>query len=226
MKYYLLMISMLFVGISVYSQQRISWGVKGGFNSGISIIDKLSVDGEDVEYPESIYKIGITGNVFIRLNLKKMYVQMEPEAGIIRGAFSYKFINEYDKPSAAELSWELYSAGVSLPIGYHFIKKSHNEFNLFAGPKISKIFSSRNVFDVGSDTYSMDYKFIPYNYSLLCGIGVAISGLFFDFRYEFGLTSYIDNITYSSDINTKNPFGEITLKSRMNAMSFSLGIIF
>ena len=228
MKNLLLLISLLFIGVAVYpqTQKRINWGITGGFNSGICLIDKFSVDGENVDYPESIYKVGVTGNLFFRFNLDKWYFQAEPEVGLIRGAFDYNFINRYDKPDIAELSWELLSAGISMPVGYYFIKKASNEFNLFAGPKISKIIDSRNVFDIGNNSYSLDYNFKPFSYSVLCGFGAAVSALFFDFRYEFGLTNYIDNIVYSPLDRNDPPFGEMILKSRMNVMSFSIGIIF
>ena len=217
---------MLFAGASGYSQKRINWGLKAGFNSGICVIDRFSVDGADVEFPESIYKVGLTGSLFLRLSSDKLYIQAEPEYHLIRGAFTYNFINEYENPDIAELSWELHSAGISVPIGYYFIKKASNEFNLFAGPKISKIITSRNIFDRGNNSYSLDYKFKPFNYSVLFGFGVSVSGLFFDFRYEFGLTNYIDNISYSVSNTDETPFGEMILKSRMNTMGFSLGVVF
>jgi hypothetical protein len=164
--------------------------------------------------------------MFLRLNLKKMYIQTEAGYYFTRGSQEFKFIDDPGNENRADLNWELNSLGIPVLFGYHLVKEPPYGFNIYAGPKISKVFKSKNVFEIDENTYPLEYRFKPFNFSAVCGLGISISRLFIDFRYEFGITNYIDHITYSSPIDNENPFGEIVFKGRMNAMSFSMGFIF
>ncbi len=229
MKYCLLVLLTCFIYTSGYSQssnKTIDWGIKAGFNSGLCLIDEFSIDGQNIEHPENIFKVGITGSLFMRLNLNRLYIQTEGGYYFTRGGIDFEFTDRLGQNNMAELSWELNSVGIPVLLGYHLIKQPPYGFTIFAGPKISKIFSSKNTFEIDGNTYPLDYDFKPLNYSLVCGLGINISGLFFDFRYEFGLVNFIDKITYSSPSDKENPFGEIILKNRMNSMSFSMGYMF
>ncbi|MCL1943672.1 MAG: PorT family protein [Candidatus Azobacteroides sp.] len=229
MKDYWPVIALFFVGISVFAQdsnKRIDWGLKGGFNSGICLINDFSMDGKEIKHPENIYKVGLTGSLFMRVNLNKMYLQTEAGYYYTRGSLEFNFTDESENNNTVDLSWEFNSMGIPVLFGYHIIKVPPYGFNLYAGPKISKIIVAKKVFNVDHNTYPLNYDFKPHYPSLVCGFGVSISKLFFDFRYEFGLKNYLNGITYTSSSGSENPFGEMIMKGRMNAMSFSGGFIF
>jgi len=225
----ILLILGVFFSISVCGQDRdklIDWGVKGGFNSDICVIDELSFSGNRIDYTENTYRVGISGSAFIRLNIKKVYLQLESGYNFSRGGLDFVFMNEDNEKNPTNLSWEFNSLSAPLLIGYHIIKESPYGLNFFIGPKVTTIFEAKNNFKINTTNYPLNFDFKQFNYSMVCGVGLNISGLFFDFRYDFGLTPILNNITYSTPIDSKDPFGKIELKNRMNSIRFSLGYIF
>ena len=67
----------------------------------------------------------------------------------------------------------------------------------------------------------------PINISSVIGLGVNIANIFFDFRYEIGLTNISKSITYEKNIDGVI-FQEkgIFINRHRNVLSFSLGVIF
>lgn len=207
-------------------EKRIDWGIKGGFNSDICMIDNLNIDGSRIDYSENTYRVGVSVNVFLRLNIDKVYIQFEPGYQFTRGGLEFTFIDKTDTKNLTNLSWEFNNVSAPLLVGYHFINEPPYRLSFFAGPKISKIFKSKNNFRIDQNNYPLDFDFRPIYSHLVCGVGLSISNLFFDFRYEFGLVSLLKDITYSTPFEQENPFGRIELKNRMNSMTFSMGYIF
>lgn len=219
----------IFVSVTAFGQDRfkaIDWGIKGGVNSDICIIDELSIAENAIDYTENTYRVGISGDVFIRLNIDKMYIQLEPGYNFSRGGLEFSFTDEDGAKNPIGLSWEFNSLSAPLLLGYHLIKEPPYGLNFFVGPKIATIFKSKNNFTISTTNYPLDFDFKRFNFGAVCGIGLNISGLFFDFRYEFGITHILNDITYSIPIETEDPFGKIVLKNRMNSISFSVGYIF
>ena len=64
------------------------------------------------------------------------------------------------------------------------------------------------------------------NASVVIGVGVNISRIFFDFRYEQGVGNISKSIVYDN-INSDGSTGvsNITFRRRDSALSFSLGFI-
>ena len=228
MRKFLLIINIL-ISISVCGQDRmklVDWGVKGGFNSDICIIDELRFSGDIIDYTENTYRVGISGSAFFRLNITKVYLQLESGYNFTRGGLDFAFTNENGEKNPTNLSWEFSSLSAPLLIGYHVIKEPPYGLNFFVGPKITTIFKANNNFKINTTNYPLDFDFKQFNYSVVCGIGFNISGLFFDFRYDFGISPILNGITYSTPIDSEDPFGKIELKNRMNSIRFSLGYIF
>ena len=59
------------------------------------------------------------------------------------------------------------------------------------------------------------------------GLGVNIANIFFDFRYEIGLTNISKSIIYEKDTNgIISQEKGIFINRHRNVLSFSLGVIF
>ena len=66
-----------------------------------------------------------------------------------------------------------------------------------------------------------------WNVSSVIGLGVNISNIFFDFRYEIGLTNISKEIIYEKNINGEISHEKgIVINRHKNVLSFSLGVIF
>ena len=119
---------------------------------------------------------------------------------------------------------------IDLPIlyGYKFIDVHPYGMAFFVGPKVAWSWKQQT-----ENEYSGFYQQAiretgyPFNYSAVAGLGVNVSNVFFDFRYEIGL----HNLTRSIDFDrqaTEAPYNEsmIVVRKRRNVMSFSVGVIF
>lgn len=77
-----------------------------------------------------------------------------------------------------------------------------------------------------SDQKGIHEKLYPFNVSAVIGVGVNISRIFFDFRYEQGIGNISKSIIYDN-INSDGSTGvsNIIFRRRDSALSFSLGFI-
>ena len=67
----------------------------------------------------------------------------------------------------------------------------------------------------------------PINISSVIGLGVNIANIFFDFRYEIGLTNISKSIIYKKDTDgIMSQEKGIFINRHRNVLSFSLGVIF
>lgn len=65
------------------------------------------------------------------------------------------------------------------------------------------------------------------NISSVIGLGVNIANIFFDFRYEIGLTNISKSIIYKKDTDgIMSQEKGIFINRHRNVLSFSLGVIF
>lgn len=222
-------IFLFLISFGIHAQNKdkpVDWGVKGGFNSDICNITDLSIDGNRIDYSENTYRVGVSGSIFMRLNIERMYVQVEPGYNFTRGGLEFRFTDRLEIRNLANLSWEFNSLSLPVLVGYHIIKQAPYGLNFFAGPKFSTIFKSKNTFSIDTNKYPLDFEFRNYYCSLVGGVGITIGGLFVDFRYDLGLMHLLKDITYTNPFLGEDSFGKIELKNKMNTMSFSLGYIF
>lgn len=109
--------------------------------------------------------------------------------------------------------------------GHHIIKKSNYGMAMFLGPKIKYIWKSKSNTSFSNFGYD-DIKEDLHRYSVnaVLGLGVNISNLFFDFRYEQGLNNISKTIN-AVDKETGNP-AYIKVNRTASQLNFSLGFIF
>ena len=105
------------------------------------------------------------------------------------------------------------------------MKEGPYGMSFYLGPKAKFVHTdySKHTFD------NFPYKHIkesiyPINFSIMFGVGINISRVFFDFSLEYGLHNIsqgIEATDNNNDINT----GSIVFDRRKNVLSFSIGFI-
>lgn len=212
-------------------KQKVSIGIKGGFNSTMMFTDKLSYGEQEITDIQNNYKLGYVATLFTRINLKnKHFLQPEVSYAISQGSMSMSNLrqNATILENNALIKTRISSIEVPILYGYKFIDSYPYGMSFFLGPKVAWTIKRQS-----SSEYSGFYQkniienIHPFNYSAVLGIGVNISNVFFDFRYEIGCNNITKSIIYDKEL-TQEPYNEkeLTLKRRKNILSFSVGAIF
>ena len=99
---------------------------------------------------------------------------------------------------------------------------------LFIGPKLEYIWKRKTKEEFSNFGHdNIQEELHPINVSSVIGLGVNISNIFFDFRYEIGLTNISKEIIYEKNINGEISHEKgIVINRHKNVLSFSLGVIF
>ena len=216
MKKLLLLIALLLLTLSVpvrgekkglQEEPKINVGIKGGFNSSMYFTSRLELDGERMEDVQNNYKVGYFAALFFRVHMKRHFIQPEIMYNVYKGeiAFNKNQNNENTLPEFAKLNMTLF---IGPKLEYVWKHKTDEEFEGFGHSGIKE-------------------ELRPINISSVIGLGVNIANIFFDFRYEIGLTNISKSITYEKNIDGVI-FQEkgIFINRHRNVLSFSLGVIF
>ncbi|MCD8165256.1 MAG: PorT family protein [Bacteroides sp.] len=208
--------------------RRVNFGANAGFNSGMFLVDEFQVNDITIDETASNYKVGYFATLFMRVNIKNHFIQPE---------FSYSVANheiQFDKrgsqhpdldPDYAYITSRYQTLDFSSLYGYNFIKSGIYGMAFFAGPKVKFTLSKENQLSFENfDQQKILEKLYPLNISGVIGLGVNISSVFFDFRYEIGVSNISKSITYESIEN--GDMLPIVFKRRNNVLSFSLGLMF
>lgn len=99
---------------------------------------------------------------------------------------------------------------------------------LFIGPKLEYVWKHKTSEEFEGFGYSgIKEELHPINISSVIGLGVNIANIFFDFRYEIGLTNISKSIIYEKDTDgIMSQEKGIFINRHRNVLSFSLGVIF
>lgn len=216
---------------SKQEKQKISIGIKAGFNSTMMFTDKLYYGEQEITDIQNNYKVGYISTLFVRIPVKKKhFLQPEVSYAISQGSISMSNLRENATilEDNALIKTKISSLEIPLLYGYKFIDSYPYGMSFFLGPKIAWTIKKQT-----SSEYSGFYQkgikeyIRPFNYSAIIGLGVNISNIFFDFRYEIGCNNITKSVTYDKEL-TIEPYNEkeLTLKRRKNILSFSVGAIF
>ena len=120
---------------------------------------------------------------------------------------------------------------IDLPIlyGYKFIDVPPYGMAFFVGPKVAWSWKQQTEKEYsGYYQQAIRETGYPFNYSAVAGLGVNVSNVFFDFRYEIGLHNLTRSIDFDRQATEAPPYNEsmIVVRKRRNVMSFSVGVIF
>lgn len=239
---YILSVLLLACNISMQAQKnvrnnrlkespRISFGIKGGFNSAMMFINELSYGNQEISDIENNYKIGYTATLFSRINIKnKHFIQPEISYVISHGSISMSNLrgNAAILKDNAIVKTQISSIDIPLLYGYKFINSYPYGMSFFLGPKIAWIISKQTSCEYsGFYQKGINETIKPVNYSAVIGLGVNISNIFFDFRYEIGCNNITESVEYDKS-STIEPYNEkdLTIKRHKNVLGFSVGFIF
>lgn len=215
-----------------YAQPRkeslVNYGVKAGFSSTIYDIIDLRVNTQPISSYTAKSEISSFFTAFARFNIKKHYLQTEVSYNISN--YSIYFPTAQWDPSANKTEQSVISTkinGIEIPLyyGYHIMKEGPYGMSFYIGPKAKFVHAGycEHIFE------NFPYKHIkesiyPVNFSMMFGVGINISRVFFDFSLEYGLHNIsqgIEATDNSDDING----GGIVFDRRKNVLSFSIGFI-
>lgn len=239
MKKLLLLIALLLSGLSIQAQTekkgpkkepKINVGIKGGFNSSMYFTSRLELDGERMEDVQNNYKVGYFAAMFFRVHMKRHFIQPEVMYNVYKGeiAFNKNQNHENTLPEFAKLNSTIHSLELPILYGYSFVKSRPYGMALFIGPKLEYVWKYKTSEEFEGFGHSgIKEELHPFNVSSVIGLGVNIANIFFDFRYEIGLTNISKSISYerNADGVTVQQKG-IFINRHRNVLSFSLGVIF
>lgn len=210
---------------------KVNVGVKAGFNSTMFIIHRLSVGGQEIEHLQNNYKVGYFGTLFLRFNIRQRhFLQTEMTYTVSKGSIAATGQAENKGVLSSDMLVKSQHHAVALPLlyGYRFVHAAPYQMSFFFGPQATYTWK-RSDGNTYSGFYQQDIRerFHPLSYSLVGGLAVSITNIFFDFRYETGLHNLTESVTFDRTA-TAPPYDtqDIRLKRRRNVLSFSLGVIF
>ncbi|OAV67778.1 hypothetical protein Barb6XT_01323 [Bacteroidales bacterium Barb6XT] len=193
-------------------------GVKIGFNAPLPVISSLSVNETEINNFRLLHKVGNLASVFCRVNIGRFFTQPSLSWQQAEGEINF------DLPQT-RLTMRIQSLQLPIMIGYNIVRQRPYTLSFMAGPTLRYNYKVNYTSLPSASRYEWLSESTPYDLNVCTGLSVRIRQLFFDFCYEFGLNQI------RSDFHCKAP--EIStvsenarINKRMNAMNFSIGILF
>lgn len=209
------------------NHRPVNFGVKTGFNSSMFIVAELKIQDVTINEVQNNYKIGYFGAFFMRINMKKHFIQPEVSYNVSKCDISFDKLGAQHpdiEPDYASVTSVLHSIDFPVLYGYNVVKQGPYGMSIFGGPKFRYLWGRKNEITFKNfDQEGIRENIHPLNASIVVGVGVNISRIFFDFRYEQDLFNISKSVTYNS---TTTGVSDITFRRRDSALSFSLGVIF
>lgn len=215
--------------IIAYAQQRkesyINYGVKIGFSSTIYDIIDLQVNTLPISSYSAKSEISSFFTGFTRFNLKKHYIQTEISYNISNYSISFpakQWDSTTDNIGQSIISTKINGIEIPLYYGYHIMKSGPYGMSFYIGPKVKFVLADHSNHTFENFPYDdIKEKIYPINFSMMFGLGISISPVFFDFSFEYGLHNISENISISS-----TDIAGIVFDRRKNVLSFSIGFLF
>ncbi len=186
MKKLILFLLIAFLSTGIYAQVPITFGPKVGYTSS-----KLKMDLSGIEED---FKSGFEAGVFVRVKIKKFYLQPELYYAVKGGTLDSINVTK-------EIS--LNTLDIPVLVGYRLIDNKAFNFRVFAGPVASFIVNKKvdNASELINDIDDKSIKDAIWGVQLGAGIDILIFTL--DVRYELGLN---DISNYSGASIKSNTF--------------------
>ena len=201
----------------------VNYGVKAGFSSTIYDIMQLSVASVPIGEYDTKSEISSFFTAFTRFNIKRHYVQTEVSYNISN--YSIEFDETEWNPTApghtkSSISTKIIGIEVPLFYGYHILKQGPYGLSFYMGPKAKFILTglSNHTFEQ-SPYQAFEESIRPINFSLMMGMGINISRVFFDFSLEYGLHNISNGFT-TVDLDNNRRTGDLIFDRRKNVFSF------
>lgn len=207
----------------------INYGVKGGFSSTIYDVHKLKVAGMPINEYMSKSEISSFYTIFSRVNINHHYLQTEISYNISNYSIEFNS-NQWNSSAQPEekstIGTKIVGLEIPLYYGYHILKEGPYGLSFYIGPKAKFILTdySSHIFDNFPYTH-IEESIHPINFSLMVGMGINISRVFFDFSFEYGLHNISNNFT-TIDIEDNSNTNNLIFDRKKNVLSFSIGFMF
>lgn len=202
----------------------INYGVKGGFSSTVYDVNELTVSSMPINDYMAKSEISLFYTAFARVNIKRHYLQTEASYNISNYSIDFNcdiWNHMADSQEKSTFSTKIIGIEVPLYYGYHILKEGPYGLSVYAGPKAKFILTNRSKHTFENFPYNDITEHIyPINFSLMAGLGINISRVFFDFSFEAGLHNISKGFTTDND----NP-DDLIFDRRKNVLSFSIGFI-
>ena len=186
MKRLLSILALIFISSTIFAQLPFSIGPKVGVN--FSKVSQGIEAGVDKYTEKSI--TGFQGGIFLRINIRKLYLQPELyycyKGGVLKNNKDPQYLG---KSSFNEI--KISSLDLPVLIGFKFIDTEVVNLRIFAGPVFS--FSIDKKINVNVDGIKMDEPILNSddlkggNWGLCFGAGADLTKLTLDIRYEVGV---------------------------------------
>ena len=201
----------------------INWGAKAGFTAALSLVSDFSIGGTPIKEVQNGYKVGSLASVFMRVNIGRHFLQPEVSYNVNHCDISFYKPQPEDLPlgsginEEASISSKIRSFDVPVLYGYNFIKQGSYQMAVFAGPKLRLLLNRKSdIIFYNFDEDDLREELHRFSLSFTLGLSVAISPIFFDFRYDIGMLNLTKHLSS----------GDVNYRRRDNVLSFSLGIFF
>lgn len=211
--------------------RKVNFGIKAGFNSSMFLVSAFKIKDVTIDENQNNYKLGYFGALFMRINMKKHFIQPEISYNVSKCEITFDKLGSQHpdiEPDYASVTSTIHSIDFPMLYGYNVVKQGAYGMSIFAGPKLRYIWGKQNEITFENfDQKGIHEQLYPLNLSAVIGVSVHISRIFFDFRYEQGLHNISKSVTYdniTADGGTER--SNITFHRRDQVLSFSLGVIF
>lgn len=196
--------------------KKINWGIKIGTSTDLPVI-KLNSNNE--LWTETTNKMSLQIDALMRINLKHFFFQ--PEAGYSNTDEVLHIVSDGGSanPSKTTIETTIRSSNLSVLLGYYSIKESEYALSIFSGCKLKY---AHYLYTDYPGQESISGRNMLYNVYVSAGLGVNISNLFFDFRYDIALRNK-DVIVPQSLLAA---YGDLSISKRANILGFSIGVMF
>ncbi|WP_321437402.1 porin family protein [uncultured Bacteroides sp.] len=211
--------------------KKVNFGIKGGFNTAMYFIDEFKIKDITIDEIQNNYKVGYFGAMFLRINMNKHFIEPELAYHVSKCEilFDKKGSQHPDiEPDYASINSTIHAFELPVLYGYNFIKNGPYGMSFFMGPKLKYIWNKKSKLEFSNfDQKGIKEELYPLNINAVAGVGVNISNIIFDFRYEVGLMNISKSVTYvESNTDGSESVANMIFKRRSNLLSFSLGVIF
>lgn len=210
-------------------QVNVNYGAKTGFSSTIYEIQNLSVMEQPITEYMAHSEISSFYTIFARLNIYRHYIQTECSYNVSK--YSISFDSDQWNPHAlsneqSTIGTKIIGLEVPLYYGYHLMKEGPYGMSFYIGPKAKFVLTDYSTHTFEHLPYAAISETIyPINFSLMVGIGINISRVFFDFSFEYGLHN-ISREFFTTDLESNVETNDFVFDRRKNVLSFSVGFIF
>ena len=110
--------------------KKINIGIKAGFNSSMFMVSELKIKDVTIDEVQNNYKIGYFGALFMRINMKKHFIQPEVSYNVSKCEITFDKLGSQHpaiEPDYASVQSVLHSVDFPVLYGYNVVKKDLTE---------------------------------------------------------------------------------------------------